>query len=133
MTDAAFVQGMRDLAATLPSRDEDLKVKNARGQVYRRILDHLSDEAFLFAVELALKHERWFPAPATLISFADEYEPPRPALPPARSPEAIEAAHEASRANLRGGMELVRSYLVEKGLLRADAPDPVRDMPKANR
>jgi hypothetical protein len=130
MTDAAFRAGMKQMAAIFPDRDEDETVKATRGQVYRKVLDYLRDEEFLFAVEMALKYERWFPTPASLISFADEYEPPTLVLPSGRSPEQLEAEREAARGNIRSGTELVRAELVKRGLLAADAPEPCAVMPK---
>lgn len=132
MTDAAFAKGMGLLSAVFPNLDEDPAVKNTRGMAYRKTLDHLSDEAFLFGVSLALKHEkRWFPTPAMLIDYADEYEPPQPLLPSGRTPEQLEAEREAARGNIRSGAELVRAELIRLRLLAPDAPEPVADMPKA--
>jgi hypothetical protein len=133
MTDAAFARGMGQMAAVFQNREEDAAVKNTRGQVYRKVLDYLSDAEFLFAVEMALKYERWFPTPASLISFADEYEPPTLALPSGRSPEQLEADREAARGNIRSGAELVRAELVKRGLLAPDAAEPCASMPKGER
>lgn len=116
MTDGAFKAGMAQMAVTFPSSDEDASVKGARSQVYRRILDHLTDEAWLYAVEQALRHDRWFPAPAILLDYAEEYVP-KNALPEPRSLEELEQSREAARANVKAGLELIRKAALERGLV----------------
>lgn len=131
MTDEAWAKGMHDLVM-LPDREMSQEYAADRGEVYRRVLDHLTDAEWLYAVAEALKYERWFPAPATLISFADEYVPPGLALPAGRTSEQIEADRIAARENLRGGAALIRGELQRRGLLASDAPEPVESMPKAS-
>jgi hypothetical protein len=133
MTDAAFRAGMAQLAVTFPSADEESAVKGMRSQVYRRILDYMSDAEFAFAVDEALRYEKWFPTPASLISYADDYKPPAPALPAGRTAEQLEAERAAARGNLRSGVELVRAELQKRGLLAADAPEPVESMKGGSR
>jgi hypothetical protein len=123
MTDAAFKAGMAQLAVTFPNADEEPAVKGARSQVYRRILDYMSDAEFAYAVDEALRYEKWFPTPASLISYADEYAPPVKALP-AVSPAELETRRE----NHKQQMGQLKAALVERGLIPADAPEPVEDL-----
>ncbi len=128
MTDAAFREGMKLMAAVYPDRDEDDAVKATRGQAYRRILDYLTDAEWIFAVSLALQYEKWFPTPASLISYADEYMPTTKVLPAPRDMDALEVERAERRGEIKSGMELVRQELVTLGLIGPDAPFPGRSM-----
>jgi DNA modification methylase len=61
-------------------------------------------------------HERWFPAPAILLDFAEEYVPVN-ALPAPRSSEEIEQSREQARENVKAGLELIRKAALERGLV----------------
>jgi len=61
---------MKDLL-TLPDRDLPPAVLATRGDVYRRELGSLRDEAWLFAVGECVRNERWFPTVATLLKYAE--------------------------------------------------------------
>jgi hypothetical protein len=129
VTEEAWTQGLHDLFM-LPDREMSEGYAADRGEVYRRVLSHLTDAAWLHAVDVALRRERWFPAPAALLEYAAEYSPPQ-ALPAPRSREAIEESRTAARANLTGGLAIVRAELVRRGLLAPGAPEPVASMPRA--
>lgn len=119
MTDAAWAQGMKQLLALgLPGWPQDPQEADVRAGAMRQALDDLDDERWLFACEQAGKLQTWFPVPATLRSYADDYrpEPKYPLLPPARDAESRERDREAARR----GVELVRRALREQGIVLAD-------------
>lgn len=106
MTDAAWAKGMADLVAMLPdSSTSDETVREHRASLYRRILDYLSDDAWLHAVSEAIARERWFPSVAVLREYGESFTPSYPALPPARDV----ATREADRAEAKRGLELCRA------------------------
>ena len=79
MTEQAWLQGMRDLLAAFPDKDQDQSLMEHRGRVYRRELAALSDEEWLAAVSAALREEKWFPTIKALLDHAAaERRPPTP-------------------------------------------------------
>lgn len=118
MTDKAFAAGMARLALLLSDRERDPKEIAARSRAYRQTCDFLGDEAWEYAVEETIRHEKWFPPIATLLDYANDWEPPVPLLterlptPDERRPALIE------------GVSQIREALISKGLLSPDAPKP---------
>lgn len=101
MRDESWVEGMRELAATFPDRDLPEAVLATRGDVYRRELGGLSDEAWLFAVRESIRNERWFPTVATLLEYAEGAGSPQPVaglLPPHRPTEEEREARRREAA-----------------------------------
>jgi len=106
VTDEAWTAGMRDLVAMLPDASPtDEAVKEHRSRLYRQHLDHLADEAWLFAVAEAIRLERWFPTVAALWEYGRDFQPQYPALPRARRDEE----RELGRADAVRGVDLCRA------------------------
>lgn len=72
-----WLEGLKRLAAALPSQDQSQELLAERGQVYRDRLDHLSEAQWAHAVNRALDEERWFPPIAALLQYAAEIPAPR--------------------------------------------------------
>src|SRR4030095_12131178 len=100
MTDKAFREGIAAMLVAFPDREKSPNELALRSQVYRRVLDHLTDEAFLYAVSEALRYERWFPVPSMLIDYSDDYVSNK-ALPEPRTPEQLEESRERARENVK--------------------------------
>lgn len=92
MTDEAWVRGMGDLALAFSGRELPPDLLKAKGEVYRRHLDHLSDEEWLGAVKLTLRNERFFPSIAELVSYASQVTGE---LPEAKAGEVYDAILDA--------------------------------------
>jgi hypothetical protein len=123
MTDAAWVRGMGELVLGLARADETREKADARAQLYRRHLDDLTDEAWLYAVDGVMKTCTFFPTIAELRAAAETWRPESAGyLPPARRTDEERAADaEATRR----GLEMVRAAVGE------DVGDPVKPMPSA--
>jgi hypothetical protein len=123
MTDAAWVRGMGELVLGLARAHETREKADARAQLYRRHLDDLSDEAWLYAVDGVMKTCTFFPTIAELRAAAETWRPESAGyLPPARRTDEERAADaEATRR----GLEMVRAAVGE------DVGDPVKPMPAA--
>lgn len=136
MTDSGWVAGMAVLqSAGLPGWPaEGTRESTLRSRVYRDHLDDLSDEVFLFAAGEAIKLCTFFPKVAELRAFAENYKPgPRvdkshQLAPSSLSPEELEAAREARRANAREGLRILREAFAAREL--PVPSEPVREMPK---
>lgn len=98
-----------------------------RGQVYRRELDGLADEAWFFAVREAIRNERWFPTVAALLEYAEAAG--APLAPVAGRIEEHRMTPEERAASARRGLELIREALKARGIDVDGAP--VQDMPAA--
>jgi hypothetical protein len=107
----------------LARADETREKADARAQLYRRHLDDLTDEAWLYAVDGVMKTCTFFPTIAELRAAAETWRPESAGyLPPARRTDEERAADaEATRR----GLEMVRAAVGE------DAGDPVKPMPSA--
>lgn len=130
MTRDDFERGMTALAAAFPDREELPEVKAARGRIYRATLIDLEPKAWQHAVTEAVRREEFFPTVAKLRQYAAAAVSSAPALPAPRSPEQIEASRDDARANLRGGLDIVRRELAARGVA-VDA-EPVRSMPASS-
>jgi predicted anti-sigma-YlaC factor YlaD len=97
-------------------------VQALRGETYRAELGHLTDEAWEHAVRECLRCEDWFPTIATVLRYADEYQPPAQYLPPHRRTEEEKAE---AREIAKRGLEQIRAVMQARGL----DVDPVKDMP----
>lgn len=123
MTDAAWLRGMGELVLGLARQDESREKSDARARLYRKHLDDLNDEAWLYAVDGVMKTCTFFPTIAELRAAAESWRPEAAGfLPPARrTPEEIAADAEATRR----GLEMIRAAVGEA------AGDPVKPMPAA--
>jgi hypothetical protein len=124
---------MRDLAVSFPSQDQDPEVLRVRGAVYLRELGSLTDEAWLYAVQEAIRNERWFPTVAALLEYASR-APQAPfradrALPEdTRTPEEIQAE---KRETAKRGLELVKAAYEER--IATLPPRPLVSLPREDR
>lgn len=73
MTDKAWAQGYGELVLAFPLRASGADESAARGAVYRKHLDELSDGAWLHAVHEAITEAEWFPPVAALLAWAAEW------------------------------------------------------------
>jgi hypothetical protein len=73
MTDKAWAQGYGELVLAFPLRGSGADESAARGAVYRKHLDELSDGAWLHAVSRAISEATWFPTVSSLRDFAREW------------------------------------------------------------
>lgn len=120
MTDAAWIEGMRQLAF-LPDPITDPEIKAERSALYRQELDELSDARWLYAARAAFRSERWFPTVAALFDYATAYRPDVAGLlPPPRSAEQL----EADRESCRRGLELIRQAVRERAQKEPAPPTP---------
>jgi len=103
---------MGQLAFAYPGYGASEQEQAERSRVYRRHLDDLGDEPWLYAVAYAIKADRHFPAIAALRAYAEAYRPTLPMLPPARSPEQMAEDREVARR----GLELIRAEAAKVGL-----------------
>lgn len=70
VSEAAWIQGMTELGAIFPARDEDEAETTIRGQVYRReIQPSLTDHQWRHAVSEAIRMCEWFPPVVRLLEF----------------------------------------------------------------
>ncbi len=92
MTDEAWVLGIGDLVLAFSGADVPPDMLKAKGEVYRRHLDHLSDEDWLRAVAMAVRSEKWFPSIASLVEYA---APVGPQLPEAAAVAVYEEIADA--------------------------------------
>lgn len=112
MEDRAWVDGMAELLASFPSQDQDEAVLAKRGEVYRRELGSLTDEAWLYAVREAIRSERWFPTVAVLLEHARRAPAPTATMIPSDTRTV-----EEKRADFRRGFEeQLRPALCEHGI-----------------
>lgn len=70
MKPEVWKKGLGDLLLGFPDRDLTPEQQKARGEVYRRHLDELHEDAWLFAVDQALDTLTWFPTIAELKDLA---------------------------------------------------------------
>jgi hypothetical protein len=103
---------MELLLANLRDRDLTPAMVEVRGDSYRRRLDHLGDEHWLYVVDLALDRHDWFPTIHELLDIADETARRCVALVPQKSDEEREREREEAKATYRR----VREHLVAVGL-----------------
>lgn len=83
MTNDGWLTGLRELLAAFPDRETEPEIAATRGEVYRRELNALTDETWLYAVRECVRHERWFPTVAAILDYAsDAPEPAKKALGP---------------------------------------------------
>lgn len=122
MTDEAWAKGMGDLVLALERRNLSPDEAAARGEVYRRHLNHLSDDEWFRAVDSAIGREESFPAVAALLRYAN---PPEPAAATAAETfEQIlglfEAGHhlDIREVHDRFGMMAMRSFMAAGGTRR---------------
>jgi len=73
MTDKAWAQGYGELVLAFPVRGSGAEESRARGAVYRKHLDELSDGAWLHAVGCAIRESGWFPPVRDLLAWAAEW------------------------------------------------------------
>lgn len=109
MRDRTWAEGMAALQKSgLPGWPTESQESAGRADLYRRHLDDLSDDAWIFAVREAITNERWFPTVAALRDYASSYTSARAFLPePRRTPEQV----EADRKEARRGLELVKAAM----------------------
>lgn len=111
MTNEAWIQGMKELAACLPDKEQEEAVLSLRGEVYRRELNALTDESWLYAVRQAVRNGEWYPTVAALLNYAmdapDEKPPATAYLP---EPRAV------SRDEFRKGFETFKRALEAHGI-----------------
>lgn len=110
------------LGAGLSGWPTDPREAELRASILRRMVDHLSDDQWLYAADAAARTQQWFPVPATILDFAEDYVPPYKALPPARD----EATRERDREAAKRGVELIREEMRRRGI---DPGPAVKEMP----
>lgn len=73
----AWMQGMAELGACFPARDEELEETALRAQTYRReIQPFLTDHQWRHAVSAVIRTDRWFPQASVLIEQGSAAPPP---------------------------------------------------------
>jgi hypothetical protein len=94
--------------------------------------DETEPEEWAAFVAVAVKRYRWefFPSVPKLLEALEEFRASR--APVAGLLAAGGPTPDERRANLRGGLAIVRSELQQRGLLAPGAPEPVASMPKAS-
>jgi len=112
MTNEAWVKGMATLAANLRDRDLTAEMVTLRGDSYRRRLDYLADDHWLYVVDQVVDRYDWFPTIHELLEVADEVGRRVTALVPAKS----EAEREREREEAKATYRRVREHLVAVGL-----------------
>lgn len=109
MRDSEWSKGWTELSIAYPPREEADEVAASRANLYRKHLDDVPPEAWLFAVTQAIRSDSWCPTIARLRDFVDAWRPPvLPALPPS------EEEREEQRAASRKGLELVMEAVAER-------------------
>ena len=77
VSEQAWMQGMAELGACFPARDEELEETALRAQAYRRELQpYLIDHQWRHAVSETIRTERWFPQASVLLDLAMAAPPP---------------------------------------------------------
>lgn len=132
MKDEQWIRGMSELAASFPDRDLPEQVLAVRGDVYRRELDHLDGDRWLFAVREAIRNERWFPTVAALLEYAESAgAPPVAGLlpPPRRTEEEKERDRQAARAAIEEIRRIVGNVPppAKRFPAKVDADRPIED------
>ena len=119
MQDAQWARGWAELIVAYPQREEASEQGALRAALYRKHLDDLAPDAWLFGVEQVIRTETWFPTVAHLRACADAWRPPvLPALP------MSEEEREDARAAARAGLAMLQAAF------DAGAVGPVRAMPE---
>ena len=75
VTNEAWKKGYRTLKLAFSDREVPEEQRKARGDLYRRKLDDLTDEQWMKAVNRCLDTETFFPAIATLRNYGKPPEP----------------------------------------------------------
>lgn len=122
MTQAAWIKGMAMLAATTKSPDLTPEMATVRGQTYHRLLAHLSDKAWFYAVDQAIEAPGgWFPSVGDLLDDANRA--------PQTEHRALLVADtrtpDERRAEARNGLTLVKgaySEAVKAGTVAPTVP-----------
>jgi hypothetical protein len=120
---------MGELVLGLARADETREKSDARAQLYRKHLDDLTDEAWLYAVDGVMKTCTFFPTIAELRAAAETWRPESAGfLPPARRTDEERAADaEATRR----GLELIRAAVGDSaGEVVKPMPDAAVEQPK---
>src|ERR1700741_2138078 len=102
---------MKELAASFPDRDLPEAVLETRGDVYRRELGGLTDEAWLFAVREAIRNERWFPTVAALLEYSDSAGAPQPVAGLLEAPVRTEEERERAREVAREALDKIKAIV----------------------
>lgn len=126
MTQAAWVRGMALLVANLKAPELTSEMAMLRGDTYRRKLGHLTDDAWLYAVERALEEPGgWFPGIGDLLDFAAR----APVMAPSATLPDDTRTLEEKRADARRFFEFITAELAarEKDL----SPKPIATVPPA--
>ena len=77
VSEQAWTQGMAELGAAFPAREEELSETALRGDVYRKALQAtLTDRQWSHAVSEAIRMCEWFPMAARLVEFGATTPPP---------------------------------------------------------
>jgi hypothetical protein len=122
-----FGEGLAAIGLRL-QRPVDLPMIDAYHHDLRDETDAAEWAAF---VAVAVKRYRWefFPSVPKLLEALEEFRASR--APVAGLLAVGGPTPDERRENLRLGASIIRAGLQERGLLAADAPDPVASMPKA--
>lgn len=110
METRAWVDGMRDLAVSFPSQDQDQEVLEKRGEIYRRELGSLSDDAWLYAVRESIRNERWFPTVAQLLDYAGR----APVMAPAAALPDDTRTPDEKRADAARMLDTIKAELAAR-------------------
>lgn len=120
MTNSGWLQGLKELLAAFPDREMAPEIAATRGEVYRRELNALTDETWLYAVGECVRHERWFPTVACILDYASDA--PEPAKKALAAP-----AEFADREEFRRGFETIFKPALEAHGI--DVNDVAKPMP----
>jgi hypothetical protein len=112
MTREAWKAGMRSLTVAFPYPALDRDSAREREQLYRGVLEHLTDAQWLAAVKLAIEQEaeRTFPPVARLREYAREVVAAL-ALP---APRRSEADLETGRVIAKRGLALCQAEVAKR-------------------